>query len=686
MSTPTPKHQGKTPSQSQNATSPPVSTPFSASATQTAFSPLGARSSPQHVKKSPATSAAGPSHHANNMVGFDSPSAAAAFGALGLGDGLNLGLDGVSVGALAGLGSVGKLNEDERARRLDQVIEILNKHKGVVSEAGLERLAKKLGLECLWEDDMGSEPKSRTLIVAGSALELLIVFSNNVVQSVSLAFPDSSESVTKHAEKAGKILLDDLKLLPGQSPLTKRLNKFAANFEYLATLDKLSIMPGLNLYEAVAGIYDSLTRLYQWDLRKVREDPAFTGKNDQYLTNVVLCTRHGMPRMHARDRVGLSLDYWKEKHLIPPPEEGPLAVHVVDEERTWGFLIGCAPMGRLATPPVRVSDRWISADVEKVDMNNELPHIGPGVALDWLEPENTLIQVQDPAKPEGGAHTLPGDTSMLGPKLPEVTFSATLDPPLNIPLLLWQQIRQVGGDLTEPGLVYVTLDSLAFPLPPGSHRDPTELRTIRSRRQVNVLVPGSREHVVQRTHKNTLYIYKPVYGMTLKDIRFSHPQQLVAMLPFLRQFAFLWTVLGNSFGQAATAPATEKAQSPGTEPTTASISTTTTRDEFSKFMNEATKSGASVATGDAPLAIDVTLTVQPVPRLQIVFPFRSSTADVVLQIQVNGQVHVESQNILDDTNSEGANGRRRRPEDIGKLLETIEDIDKWAEFIRTRWS
>lgn len=69
--------QGRTPSQLAAAT-PPVSTPFSNPA-QAAFSPMGPRSSPQHVKKSPATLIG--AHIPAGALNFDSPSTYAAFGA-----------------------------------------------------------------------------------------------------------------------------------------------------------------------------------------------------------------------------------------------------------------------------------------------------------------------------------------------------------------------------------------------------------------------------------------------------------------------------------------------------------------------------------------------------------------------------------------------------------------------------
>lgn len=120
MSTPNPgKHplsqQGKTPSQSQQgaAATPSVSTPFSAA--QAVFSPHGPRSSPQQVKRSPATALPGSS--GRPAVNFDSPSATAALNAPQMGAGPDIGLSSLTLG---------RASDDGRARRLDSVVSIIN--------------------------------------------------------------------------------------------------------------------------------------------------------------------------------------------------------------------------------------------------------------------------------------------------------------------------------------------------------------------------------------------------------------------------------------------------------------------------------------------------------------------------------------------------------------------------------
>jgi hypothetical protein len=130
MATPTPgKHAS-----SQVAATPPVSTPFSASNHHLAFSPHGPRSvvpSPQQVKKSPANSntvygyPSGAGHPTNSSFGaaYDSPSAAMALGGVpGLAE---LGLDGMGAPGLGVMGALGRGDEDERKRKLQQVLDIL---------------------------------------------------------------------------------------------------------------------------------------------------------------------------------------------------------------------------------------------------------------------------------------------------------------------------------------------------------------------------------------------------------------------------------------------------------------------------------------------------------------------------------------------------------------------------------
>ncbi|CAK7237548.1 hypothetical protein SCUCBS95973_009987, partial [Sporothrix curviconia] len=606
-------------------------------------------------------------------------------------------------------------------------------NKGHVSEAGLERLAKSMGLECLWEEAMGgSGDSSRTLVVAGSALALEIAVANNLVESVSVTFPESRSIVLRHVERADKILLRDLRLQPGESPLTKSLDRFAANLATLAVLDRLSVEPGLNLYEAVAGIYEALDRLFQWDLQQLRNDTAYSGgRSEAALATAVQCARHGRPVMHERGHVGLGIDYWKQMRLVRPikaeeeeeeeeeAEEKEKKEEVgegeEDADRTWSIQISCAPTSStLMYPPVRVSDKWLSDAIEKADGLLSLGGSGGQADLDWLEPENTILPPAQSA--DGDTNKLDANGAPIaGARLPDVHFHAVFDPPVALPLTLWHQINELVG-LVPDTEAPATYDAILFSVAPDAHHDPSEPRTICRRKEVPVRGQDSSDgNTTQRTTKtyqNTLFSYKPVYGRVLAELPFSHPSQLVRMLPTLRQYAFLATVLQNAFGEDKSTDATDakhaKDERDGREQTAGharplrkgrpKTSVLATADvEFERYTlgrhSDATKATAlSSASPEDPFIMDVVLTAHPVPRLQIVFPFRNATADVVLEIGPNAQVVVISQNVInEDINGENMDegkgkgkGRRLHPHELGRVLEVCEDLGVWCEWIRSR--
>jgi hypothetical protein len=597
----------------------------------------------------------------------------------------------------------------------------VKRSKGLVSEAGLERLAKKLELEFIWENAMGSDDK-KTLIIAGSALELLVEFSNNIVQNVTLSFPDSAETVNKHADSASKILAKDLQLREGQSPLTKSLDRFAANFERLAMLDKLSINPGLNMFAAVAGIYESLCRLHTWELERVRtENPALAEKGLEYLTNMVMCTKSGRPAMNQRGRVSMAIDYWKEdRHLVL---DGALA-RPEDKDPIWTILIGCARLGGIGITPVRISDSWIGPDVMKMPMEGELGAEGP--MIDWVEPEATLVPPPQQTKTD----PMQPDSPLLGPRLPDAAFQAIFDPPVAIPSDVWFGIRGLGCVLT-PDLPkeQATLDSIILSgrdIPPLQ-----ESKVITHKKKTWIVAPGESK-LSLRNHAYTLNVDDAVYGRTVSEILFSHPQQLITILPYLRQYIFLATLLKRSFQETSEpsdlldeAADKQQQQQPQDQPPSSNgpanitKTVTTNASEYHSLMGGADsapagevdvqmtnggsddnkqieeKQEAAAAAEEeegesTSLPIDVDLAITPDgPQLRVVFPFRDhppQTAHVTLEIQQNGQVRVAAQDVLDERNATAPTGRQRTPEDLGALLERLEDLGKWVEFVRTRWA
>ncbi|KAG0652994.1 hypothetical protein D0Z07_0254 [Hyphodiscus hymeniophilus] len=654
---------------------PPVSTPFSGSHGHPAFSPHGPRSvvpSPQQVRKSPANSntlygypsGSGGGHPTNSSfgAGYDSPSAAMAMGGV---QSLDMGLDGVpGMGGMGGLGALGDWGGAMRMRGRGEGMWFGGKarrdtSKGRLSEAGIERLARRVGLECLWEDHMGSRGSTRTLIIAGSALALDIDFSNKfIVKKVALSFPESAETVTRHTEKAGNILLRDLEFKPNESPLTKMLDRFAANLERLATLDRLSVIPGLNCHEAIAGIYESLGRLHKWEVERLKEQEDMSGKGEEFLERTVMCMKSGKPSMHTRDRLGLSLDYWQEKRYVASkaPKE---------EQKTWSLLVECAPMPPMVYPPLRVSENWISPEIQKENPPAEDIFLAAegGLVLDWLEPENTSLPSSEPPKVDG----MEGIDQASSQKFSDVIFVAKFDPPLVIPGGIAMQIYNSTGtpmDVTQPS----TFDGLMFPYGPEDKIDPSEGRMIK--REITVPIFSKDGERSNRVHRNTLFIEKVDYGMTLTELPFSHPRQLVEMLPALRQYAFLYTVLSKSFSSSRQSP--PKAET--------KHENKSKKDDFALFMSQPPNS--------TDLRIDISFSIQPLPRLQVVFPFKNRTANVTFDIKLNGVVEVVSQNVIKEVVDIEGTGDGGNPglklQDLGTMLEITEDLGIWVEFVRRR--
>jgi hypothetical protein len=543
----------------------------------------------------------------------------------------------------------------------------------------------------MWEEHRTPDGRTtQTLVMAGHGLQLDINLDNNIVQSVTVAFPESeaAPSVARHADKAGQILLRDLELLPNQSPLTKTLEKFAVNLERLATLDKLSVFPGLDCQEAIVGIYDSLEKLFQWELTKVRNDQAMAGKPEGLVEGLVeatvMCARSGRPGMHVRDQVGLSIDYWTERHLVFPRapqskfEEGP---------NVWSISVGCKPLDGDLYHAVRVSDGWLSNDVEKTKPTAEdLLTVADGPIIDWLEPDATTVPSTSDDKP--------GDLNLVQPdgkKLPNAKFVATFNPPLVVPQSVANSLYHLVGTQPPAMLTGYTFDGIFFPIPEGTNHDASEPRMISCKR--DVLAKSPENTMAPVTHENMLFVYKPVYGQTITELPFSHPRQLVAMLPTLRQYALISTLLSRSFTSASV---DMRPRTPGQA--LSMLRSQTLSDMFGEFADaeDATTGSPARAAGrwTGPLGLDVVLSVHPTAGLSVVFPFRDATANVELQIQQNGGIHVVSQNILptgEETNGETAPhvteiGKKMRPQDLGRVLAQLEDLCSWAEWIRLNLS
>lgn len=536
----------------------------------------------------------------------------------------------------------------------------------------------------MWEDVNGPV---RTFVVAGATVALEIGMRDHVAQTVKLDFSVSKESVTKYASKAEAILLDDLKLAPGQHPWTKSLDKFAANLERLAALDKLSVLdkdgkPHLVTHDAVAGLYESLEKLHEWDVKRLHEDAGLSAKGDEYIRVVAMCERNGRPVMNERGHLGMCLDFWRERRLFIPRSEQ--AKEKRKSARTWGILIGCAQRDPLYPAPVRVSSEWLADGIEL-----PAPDGLQEPMLNWQQPPDCILPGDDSSQPHDGLMAL------AGPKLPDIMFMAAFDPPVTLPFSVWIEMRHVtGAPVGDPPPYMPTFDSLIFP--PGPDYNAAEPRVITATKLVKAFTKDMKQ--APKTFENRLFIHKPVYGQALTELPFSHPSQLVAMLPILRQYAFLQILLDRAFSNGEDRPyASTKTKAD--KPAKVVIAKA---DEFNSWMSEVNKDAKAQeseqigadASDQGPVKIDITLNAhpQPNPKLQIMFPYRGRPAQITVDIERNGVVQVESCNIVDDEGravdetGSPVEGAAPNPawskERLGRRLMFFEDIGLWCEWIR----
>jgi len=646
------------------------------------------------------------------LVGFDSPSTAAGLGALG---GLNIaGLNGtptasgmgmsmgIGIGAVVASTVHARDAEDESRRRIDTIVALLRQRPGLVSEEGVERLAKRTGLECLWEDGPGAEGEGRrTLSIAGNNVLVDVDFRGDGyrVEKVALSFPTCRmAAVGEGAERGAAVLRRDLQVGKEEGGY-KMLGAFADNLERLARLDKLSA-EGVNCFEAVAGVFGCLRRVFEWEERGVGG-----GGDGEGVGMEVLCKRGGRPRMHARGRIGLGVEYWMERRLVrggkhrgtesdggvnggKEPGKSAGDEDEGQETKIWSAVVECEASRAELYPSIRVSDGWVSDEVDRSYDNRNESFLTGDSALGWLDPPPTLT----PSNPTGDAMEVDSSVASDG-KPPDVRFIARLEPPLVVPLQTAVDIYgSVGVTIPQDSIRPTTFEELLLPgLSLGASVGHTEDGQLVMEKQVTAY--DNEGVAIERKHKNTLYTQKSEYGRLIKDIPFSHPRQLIAILPVLRQWALVGSILQRSFG----ADGGDKINSSvdlAPDPSEKDLSTTTNgRDAAEELAALMTDADVDVPDSNTPMPVDFTLTTLPTPHIAVLFNLRGALATVTFDILPNAEIRASEVTCNAPAQGaaslEGSSGDVRPTvlmgaEAAAKALAISEDVGVVVEWVRMK--
>jgi hypothetical protein len=478
-----------------------------------------------------------------NVHNFDSPAGMVpSLSNMGFGDGsYNMtfntsGLSGMNLGSSLG----GRIDEQERRRRLETIVATLRKRYPRLSPEGVQIVAQRVGIDIQLDPPTGRKRDGTVLInMAGETFAVDIGFKqDNTVDMVEVTAPGSSDLVAQQLKSASHVLKRDL-TEPNMLPILRTLEKFSHNLERLSRMDKLNgstNSDNFSCFEAISGVYSSLKRLFDHE-KKTAEILIDVKKNNREarIEREVMSKKSGRPIMNGRDVVGLSLDYWMQRRSYFPEaakdvntddamdiDSSPLtdSSSEVENQKTFSLLIECESCPNELFQPVRISKDWVSEIPEK-DPADPNDVFGPSIDY-WLDPPPTYISEHGSAD----ADAMVLDT---GNKLPNIRFVAKLHPPLIMPAQTVENILASVG---------IQLEQTSLPLYHNSLLGVTEVDQMefmgREKTFSNLRQTIARKNPIGSTdicHQNYLTPKSPMLSRTLEEVPFSHPRQIVEILP-----------------------------------------------------------------------------------------------------------------------------------------------------------
>ncbi|TKX20852.1 RNA polymerase II transcription cofactor-like protein 2 [Elsinoe australis] len=652
------------------------------------------------------------------MSGHGMSFASPAAGMMGL-DGLGMGTPGMGdPGSVTGMGGVGmgitlsemgiqmgqdrgKRDEDEeRRKKVAGVLERIggrerkqtgkSKRSGMgrVGDEGVRRVGRWAGFDVEVESKYeGKEWEgNRPIVIAGrNAVLIDVAFRNSLASKVEVTFNTENEAVTAHQAGAASVLKDNLTPRDGIASINTRLDRFAENLERLGRLDKLST-PNLNCVDAVTGLYVAFKKLFEHE--KEAAKTLFNGADasrEEKVNTEVMTKKSGQPGMHINDRIGPSLNFWSETSSSKLGQ---------DDALVYSLELTVEHSDPSTFPSIRISNNWLADRVVKPTEESSDPTdlISNKPALDWLEPDPTMIQ---PSKDNSEAMAVDE-----GLKPPEVRFVARLHPPIVMPYTTAAQILQSSGLTSMPTIeTPQQYETALLNLPPSTRHNPNDATTVSER---TIFLPNP-DQEKDTTHRNSLYVPKPEFGFKLTEIPFSHPRQIVAVLPTLRQWARLGALLSTSFSvPAATGTSQTQATAPSkTVPLRTQNGKKLALDALLNGHETPALNGDAEAETDAraALPVDITLSTSlPAPSVTVFFPVGGRLGSVTFEVGTDGEVGVVAQDIVVGEVGGGADAGEGMDVDgekgmdvvqeqarMARALEVVGDVGVWVEWMRRRY-
>ncbi|KAK9325470.1 mediator of RNA polymerase II transcription subunit 1-domain-containing protein [Lipomyces orientalis] len=248
----------------------------------------------------------------------------------------------------------GRSKSDAVQRRdIEDIVLILRRRPGAISELGFERIARNNSLEVFKDDIDGGKRISLGGRIILIDVDLLLPANKVTKVALSLASMLNAQSSAAQA-RSDALLLADLQ--------AATLDAFARNVERLARHDKLSTNQ-IDNFQVLDRLHkDALQRIYEYEV-----DAGIDAEN----------MGHGSPAVDDVGVLGLSIWYWNGRHKISEslPES---------ERKRYRVIVEIGESGR-------IGGGW------GVVQNNTL--IGEQVAtsdgeINWQEPDYSNLEDQ----------------------------------------------------------------------------------------------------------------------------------------------------------------------------------------------------------------------------------------------------------------------------------------------------
>lgn len=556
----------------------------------------------------------------DDLLNLTSPAAAlmATLGPTGLTplgagpDGLGISTNGHDPPGRGGLPAV--TPEVERFQRAHWVANLLKARvagRGVTRE-GVERIAQLQGFNTLWDDN--------NLTIAGNAVDLELNFetlSRDVVKDVSLKLSTSENEEPELQEGGTKILKQNLSWSHSDDrslPWTS-LSSFETNLHYLHEIDQID--DGAPCFSAVNSLYHSFKQI--WDVEKQKLNWHAT---QGHLRRGAI----GRPSLDRGPKLGLSLDYWARKQDLESDagdDETP-----IKSQDLYTAQISCES----DTNPTLLPRNWVSDQVlsEQTQAASILEADSDTLMPEWQDPTSDGGDSNDPARPasddvamEKSGHSLP---SML-----HMHFVCSLFPQVYLPLNAAAGLNLGFAmlDLNQESTVTYQ-KALQDHFNRGRSNIPEDKAEERWPRDIPRANP--KDDSGFRRHSYALHSAQngaALWCFGVSTLKFTHPRQLAAAFPVLRQYALLGSILQSLVEFPAHEDTEPKDKTPSVEGTKVlqvhqrPLKRSNIKTGNQGFRNLTPKNGDTIDKDALPVDISLDIISDPSrARLDIFVPLR----------------------------------------------------------------